>query len=36
MKSNSDYSNDNDIYDDIDVSEFMSGKLLIDIDLISF
>ena len=34
MKSNSHYSNDSDIYDDIAVSEFMSGKLLIDIDII--
>ena len=33
MKSNSDYSNDNDIYDDIVVSEFMNGKLLYDIDI---
>jgi len=33
MKSNSDYSNDNDIYDDIVVSEFMNGKLLFDIDI---
>jgi hypothetical protein len=34
MKSNSHYSNDNDIYDDIDISEFMNGKLEIDIDII--
>ena len=33
MKSNCDYSNDNDIYDDIVVSEFMNGKLLFDIDI---